>query len=782
MRPTLLSILSLSTFVLANIVFPKPQIACNPSIIIHGYTECQAGQVCGTEGICLYQSHPKFARAYSSDGKCGVQNGGLLCNPNSKTYKGTCCSKYGWCGNSEAHCNDGCQSGCKRPISPALGSETKDGRCGKAFGNIFCGKWPYGRCCSAAGFCGVTKDHCNPALGCQSGCKSSPPPPGRATSASEPKITHRPGGGSNNGPITTNGQCGVQNNGAVCGDWSQGLPRRCCSMYGFCGTTDDHCGVGCQSGECIGAPISPAPGPAPAHRGLGTFFSVIGQAGVPAMHAALMTNGKVVFLDKVENYSQLRLRNGQYAYSSEFDPNTGQVVPLAYKTNAFCSGGTFLADGRLLNIGGNGPLDFIDPTVTDGFDALRYLQRGFGTASLDGHDWIEPGNKLASKRWYASAQTLPDGRVFVASGSLNGLDPTLATNNNPTYEILSPEGITNGVKVRMGILVKAQPYYMYPFIHTLRDGNLFIFISKFAQIFNVDQNAVVHQLPDLPGGYRTYPNTGTSVLLPLSSSDGYKSHILVCGGGAYQDITSPTDASCGRIIADDPGAQWTLESMPQGRVMVDGLLLADGKVLLVNGANRGAQGFDLADSPTLSPLIYNPDAPRGQRFTEYPGSPIPRLYHSVALLLLDGTVLIAGSNPVEQPILQPNGQHPFVTDFRVERWVPPYLLGENAGRRPRNIRLAAKTLAPGGTYTLEFDVIGDSKSVKVVLYHGGFVTHSVHMGHRMVFLDNSGFQSGTTHQNIRLKIPSRNTAQPGPWVIYVLLDGIPSIGQFVKIQ
>ncbi|KAK6502166.1 hypothetical protein TWF506_002761 [Arthrobotrys conoides] len=704
-----------------------------------------------------------------------------------------------------------CQSGCKNPVSPTPGSETKDGRCGRAFANIVCGKWPYGGCCSIAGFCGVTRDHCEPALGCQSGCKlplqlpppPPPPPPGRITSASEPKITHRPGGASNNGLITTNGQCGAQNNGAICGNWPQSLPRRCCSMYGFCGTTDDHCGVGCQSGECIGAPLSPAPGPAPARRGAGTFFNVIGQAGVPAMHAALMPNGKVVFLDKVETFSQLRLRNGQYAYSSEFDPNDGQVVPLAYKTNAFCSGGTFLADGRLLNIGGNGPLDFIDPTVTDGFDALRYLQRGFGTTSFDGNDWVEPGNKLASKRWYASAQTLPDGRVFVASGSLNGLDPTIATNNNPTYEILSPEGVANGGSIRMDILVKAQPYYMYPFIHTLRDGNLFIFVSKFAQIFNINQNMIVRQLPDLPGEYRTYPNTGTSVLLPLSSSDGYKSHILVCGGGAYQDITSPTDASCGRIVADDLGARWTLESMPQGRVMVDGLLLADGKVLLVNGgrpasrncttgklltsykmtqASRGAQGFGLADNPTLSPLIYNPNAPQGQRFTEYPGSPIPRLYHSVALLLLDGTVLIAGSNPVEQPILQPNGQHPFVTDFRVERWVPPYLLGGNASRRPRNVRLGTKTLAPGGTYTLEFDAVGDSKDIKVVLYHGGFVTHSVHMGHRMVFLDNSGFRSGAVHQNIRLRIPSRNTAQPGPWVIYVLLDGIPSVGVFVKVQ
>lgn len=148
---------------------------------------------------------------------------------------------------------------------------------------------------------------------------------------------------------------------------------------------------------------------------------------------------------------------------------------------------------------------------------------------------------------------------------------------------MNAQGVTNGRNVPMAILERAQPYYMYPFIHTLQDGNLFIFIAKSAQIFNVNTNTVVRELPYLAGEWRTYPNSGTSVLLPLSSADGYKSRVLVCGGGAYQDITSPTDASCGLISADEPGAQWVLESMPQGRVMVEGVLLVDGTVLLING-------------------------------------------------------------------------------------------------------------------------------------------------------------------------------------------------------
>lgn len=49
------------------------------------------------------------------------------------------------------------------------------------------------------------------------------------------------------------------------------------------------------------------------------------------MHAGLMQNGRVIFLDKVENYTQLKLPNGQFAYSSEYDPATNKVVPLSYK-------------------------------------------------------------------------------------------------------------------------------------------------------------------------------------------------------------------------------------------------------------------------------------------------------------------------------------------------------------------------------------------------------------------------------------------------------------------
>lgn len=51
------------------------------------------------------------------------------------------------------------------------------------------------------------------------------------------------------------------------------------------------------------------------------------------MHAGLMPNGRVIFLDKLENYTQLNLPNGYYAYSSEYDPVSNTAVGLSYQVS-----------------------------------------------------------------------------------------------------------------------------------------------------------------------------------------------------------------------------------------------------------------------------------------------------------------------------------------------------------------------------------------------------------------------------------------------------------------
>ena len=66
---------------------------------------------------------------------------------------------------------------------------------------------------------------------------------------------------------------------------------------------------------------------------------------------------------------------------------------------------------------------------------------------------------------------------------------------------------------------------------------------------------------------------------------------------------------------------------------------------MLNGARVGSGGGFMADDPVLQPVIYNPSASAGSRFETMPATTIPRLYHSAAVLLPSGEVLVSGSNP-----------------------------------------------------------------------------------------------------------------------------------------
>lgn len=72
--------------------------------------------------------------------------------------------------------------------------------------------------------------------------------------------------------------------------------------------------------------------------------------------------------------------------------------------------------------------------------------------------------------------------------------------------------------------------------------------------------------------------------------------------------------------------------------------------------------------------------------------------------------------------------------------------------------------------------------MSVVLYTGGFVTHSLHMSARMVVLDASGFRGGQVEQSVVVTMPpDGNVAPPGPYVVFVVVDGVPGRGVVVAV-
>lgn len=406
----------------------------------------------------------------------------------------------------------------------------------------------------------------------------------------------------------------------------------------------------------------------------GSWELLVPNAGIASMHTAVTRFNTVVLLDRT-NIGPSRkmlprghcrsdprdevLKHDCYSHSVVFDPKTNTVRPLMILTDTWCSSGQFLPDGTLLQTGGD----------LDGVKKIRKFQ----PCEADGRcDWEELTDvELVNGRWYATNQVLPDGSVIVVGG--RGAN---------TVEYYPPR--ENGA-VLLRFLAEAEDSQMdnlYPYVHLLPDGNLFIFANNKAVLFDHQVNRVVREYPPLDGGPRNYPSAGSSAMLALQG-DYSTAVIVVCGGAQYgafikRSTDTPAHGSCGRIVATEPGSVWQMEDMPFGRIMGDMVMLPTGEVLIINGAQAGTQGFELASNPCLYPLLYRPDQPVGLRFMTLNPGTVPRMYHSTANLLPDGRVLIAGSNP--HYFYKFKAEYP--TELRIEAFSPEYLSLDRANIRP----------------------------------------------------------------------------------------------------
>jgi hypothetical protein len=267
---------------------------------------------------------------------------------------------------------------------------------------------------------------------------------------------------------------------------------------------------------------------------------------------------------------------------------------------------------------------------------------------------------------------------------------------------------------------------------------------------------------------RTYPMEGAAVMLPQHAPYNDPVELLVCGGSTPVEGTALD--SCVSIAPEVPNAQWVYERMPSKRVMPCMAALPDGTFLIVNGAQQGHAGFDLASRPNLNAIIYDPSLPRHSRFSILNNTIVARLYHSEATLLPDGRVLVTGSDP--NPDKPFNG--PFPEEFRVEVYVPPYLA---AGQKQPTFSVPVKDWAYGGQYTLENVQLFMGGNPRVSLIAATSSTHGAIMGGRTLFPDVSC--SGTTCTVTAP--PSIGICPPGWFMVFVLDGATPSHAQWVRI-
>lgn len=523
---------------------------------------------------------------------------------------------------------------------------------------------------------------------------------------------------------------------------------------------------------------------------VGRWNLLVEKGGVSAMHMATTYKNTVVMFDRTNfGPSQLMLPNGtcrdnpqdQYlthdcwAHSIEYNIATNTIRPLMIFTDTWCSSGAFAANGTLVHTGG----------WRDGATDIRY----FVPCSDASCDWdnSEPV-KLLAERWYAANQILPDNRIIVVGG-------TRVFN----YEFVPRqpgEGTYNLPFLTQTRTSSSLENNLYPFLHLSSDGNLFIFANTDSILLDYKNNDVLKTFPRMPGGPRNYPSTGSSVMLPLSASDGFsKVEILICGGcpdGAYAAAQAgnftAAQSSCGRMVITDANPSWTMEDMPGPRTMSDMLILPNGEILIINGAAKGVAGWDMANTPVFTPYLYRQSLPATQkRWYVLAASAIARMYHSTANVLPDGRVMAGGSNPHFGYVLAGTQ---FPTELRLDAYSPYYLESVYAVLRPKIITVSATSnIGYGATFTVTFSVAFGLTSSNVLnfnVYAPPFTTHTTSMSQRMLSLSAStplsAPNSSTVYSSTVTAPPTAVAAPPGYYMFFVVNGEIPSKGQWLHFS
>ncbi|KAF2303945.1 hypothetical protein GH714_024825 [Hevea brasiliensis] len=546
----------------------------------------------------------------------------------------------------------------------------------------------------------------------------------------------------------------------------------------------------------------------------GAWELVSQNSGISAMHAILLPKiDKVLMYDAtIWKISKLPLPNGHcrvlnkttgekdcWSHSVLFDINNSELTPLELHTDTWCSSGGLDIDGNLVSTGG----------YQGGANTVRYL----GTCK--GCNWREYPTALADRRWYFDILSFHvDHFIFQYKQS----DQILF------LVIQGTQHKQHCQTVDLSWLVAEMPSATSTF---RRKENPMPNLSS--SIFSVKpatwRRTICTHLSSCPPtatssssptvalscstpsltrlsasylsslGDTAATPSGMSALLPIKlHADNQKvvpAEVLICGGSAHKDSYSKAEKQifytalqdCARIKITDKNPVWKRELMPTPRIMGDMMILPSGEVLILNGAERGASGWGFAREPNFTPVLYNPRAKRGERFTELAPSTIARMYHSVSAVLPDGKVLVGGSNTNNGYIY--DAMYP--TELRIEKFSPPYLNAALAGKRPVIVRVSGR-LTYGGNVGVQIKLNGFQvlqKDLKVTIYAPAFTTHGVSMNQRHIDLGLKRVQSNDKtgiHDIMAVTPPSSTIAPPGYYMLSVVFQGVPSVAQWVQIK
>ena len=391
-----------------------------------------------------------------------------------------------------------------------------------------------------------------------------------------------------------------------------------------------------------------------------------------AVHAALTPDGRVLTFgsDSGGTATGSSMTSGILRRAS-----LGGHVTLdnLTQTDIFCGTAVTLPDsGDILIAGG---AKWTGTAATD-------LANNKSTLLDRGNDSLSLGPDMNRARWYASALPLMNGEIYVQGGR-RGEDLPEIRGSNGTYRLLTNAGTI---------------HFFYPRNFIVPDG----------RVFGFDVNGLMYYVTTEGNGSLTPAGQLDSALVgrPSTAVMYLPGKILLVSGRTIQtatiDINGPTP-----VVAPT-------SFLSSRRMWGTATVLADGRVLMTGGSGQPDQLVDV----TTSADIWDPDT--GQWSVGASGRR-PRLYHSVALLLPDATVLVAGGGA--------NNDAP-VNNLHAEIYKPPYLFNAAGGLATRPvIETAPSMLEPGESFSVTLDSAGADR---VTLVNTGSSTHGLNLQQRFV--------------------------------------------------
>jgi hypothetical protein len=396
----------------------------------------------------------------------------------------------------------------------------------------------------------------------------------------------------------------------------------------------------------------------------------------------------------------------------------------------FCSGMAMLPDGRLLVAGGHDCTErLLGTPATNIFDPVT-------------RQWTR-GPDMHYARWYPTVTALADGRVLVTSGSDVGNNTWI-----PIPEVYDP--VTNAWTELRGA---SQMIPNYPYMFGLPDGRVLVAGS--------DEGIIPTRALNL--ATQTWDMIDPDPVDGGSAVQYAPGKILKAGSSYLADfgtwMSDPSANTAYVLDTTQASPAWRpTGSMANPRTHLDLTVLPDGSVL-ATGGDRHLGGND-ASTAVFPAELWSPVT---GTWTTLASMQTPREYHSTALLLPDGRVLVAGGGR----------NYVNVNAFlSAEIYSPPYLF---RGARP-TVSSAPETMAYGGSFFVGTPDASNIASVSLV--RTGSVTHSIDMDQRYVPLSFTRAAGGLTVQ----APADANLAPPGTYMLFIVdANGVPSVAPFTRL-